>query len=241
MSPQRPIAMRNACAFFESPPDPTNSEYVVLEEERIKLVLRPSHQPGGRDSLIPCDSLWRDTTHLRDRIKLGLLMGRTALVLGRAHWIPLADGRGLRNQFVCLTSKYGPQAEPVVLYESFHAALQEERRIDPEKTAESTSLWLGITLLELTFQQKLEDQPFFPDHLQNGQPNDYTFQTAAMQWQKYAELDHDIELAEAIMFCLTPSRMSRMNPGTAPCISEVLEHVLQPLEGVLNSMRAPVY
>ncbi|KAK8112801.1 hypothetical protein PG984_013327 [Apiospora sp. TS-2023a] len=184
--------------------------------------------------------MWKDTRHFRDRIELGLLMGRTALVLGRAPWIPLADNRGLQNKFVFLTSRYGPRAEPLVLYESFHAALQ-EGPVDPERAAESTLLWLGITLLELAFQQKLEDQPFFPDYLQNGQPNDYTFQSAAMRWQKDVEWEHGTELAEAIMFCLMPSRLTRRHLGTNPCISEVLEHVLQPLEGILYSMKAPIY
>ncbi|KAK9422964.1 putative Prion-inhibition and propagation HeLo domain-containing protein [Seiridium unicorne] len=96
---------------------------------------------------------------------------------------------------------------------------------------------LGLVLLQLIFQQRLEDQPFYQDHHVNGEVNDYTYDNAANEWQQMVEARFGPDLADVILRCVRIRFSVIPDLGKVDFIQEMLVAVIEPLGDFARSFQ----
>ncbi|KAM5344786.1 hypothetical protein ACJ41O_010648 [Fusarium nematophilum] len=123
------------------------------------------------------------TPRLPDRLQVGLEIALTILGLGTSCWIPRGWDR--REVFV-LEVPGSSRDSPFFRHDSLSFTLGETIE-DASLHTQATLFSLGVLLLELIYQETLEQQPFWDTYCDNGQPNDWTHQCTAMEWQSMVE------------------------------------------------------
>ncbi|KAI1122045.1 hypothetical protein F5Y10DRAFT_254979 [Nemania abortiva] len=212
-----------------------------IESFQIEPSGKIGFQPDPRDqsSVATCVQTRLDsystltTTILRDRMSAGLRMAKTILSLGTSTWVP----SGWRTQDICLlkTQDSHQVTGPYILHESLSAAVSQSSRSAKQHT-EASLFMLGVLLLELLYGQRLEDQPFRQEYLNNGRPNDYTDLCTAKRWLEGVCQDFDDPIAEAIRLCIDNAFQARADFSEPQFLQAVVEGVLVPLENFVASL-----
>jgi hypothetical protein len=205
-------------------------------EPSCNVCLQPD--PVNQSSVVACiqtrlDNYSTSTTVLRDRMSAGLRMVKTILSLGTSTWVPSDWG----PQDICLLQNQdSPQVTgPYILHESLSAALNQSSRSVRQRT-EASLFTLGVLLLELLYGQRLKDQPFRQEYLNNGMPNDFTDLCTAKRWQERVCQDFDDPIAEVIRLCIDNAFQARADFSEPQFLQAVVEGVLVPLEDFITDL-----
>lgn len=147
-------------------------------------------------------------------------------------WIP----RGWDRREVFVLNGPNTSTKPFLRHESLSFTLRET--IDDTRVHTEASLFsLGVVLLELIYQETLEQQPFWNKYCDNGEPNEWTHQCTAMEWQSKVEARYGDDLSEPIRLCVEGGFSKDANLDNPDFLREVLETVVSPLERFLTGWR----
>ncbi|KAK0702169.1 hypothetical protein B0H67DRAFT_650231 [Lasiosphaeris hirsuta] len=120
---------------------------------------------------------------------------------------------------------------------SIHTPTNPPRLAAHREKAKASLRALGILLLELTFGDTLENQPFRAEYLSGDRPNEYTDLCTALRWQKKVEEELGLKLAQVIDRCLSCRLDPDPNLGSKEFLSAVWQWVVRPLEEVVSTFQ----
>lgn len=171
----------------------------------------------------PLEEFSKSTPHVGKRILLAVKLAYTMLGIGTSSSIP----NTWKRDTVSVLS--GTAAVPLFNHGCIRTALL--RGITRATTHTEMAIFsLGVALLELMFQEKLEAQPFFKNHYMNGRANETTVKLAAREWQRTVEVEYGPDIADVIMRCVGLRFSVTPDFGKAEFVREVLKAVIEPLE-----------
>lgn len=178
------------------------------------------------------EAFYGSTPRLPDRLQIGLDLILTILGLGTSCWIP----RGWDRREVFVLNGPNTSTKPFLRHESLSFTLGET--LDNTRVHTEASLFsFGVVLLELIYQETLEQQPFWNTYCKNGQPNDWTHQCAAMEWQSKVEAGYGNYLSEPIRLCVEGKFSREANLDDSGFLQEVIDTVVNPLERFLSAWK----
>ncbi|KAK6819649.1 hypothetical protein PG987_016132 [Apiospora arundinis] len=205
------------------------SEHIVFELEQS------SHFGTGPSNSMSLDQFLSSSALLKERMIAALGILRTFLSLGSTQWIP----GGLDKQDIHMIDTSGSiiarRMQPFIQHESLADTLRSVVSSKRQRT-EAMLFTFGVILLELLYQQSLEQQPFRREYLSNGQPNDYSDLCTAKRWQETVCEDFDEPISEAIRRCIDCAFTPRADLGDRKFLQEVLDGVLIPLEDFVKQL-----
>ncbi|CAP70241.1 uncharacterized protein PODANS_3_3260 [Podospora anserina S mat+] len=226
-----PKKLRVGCNLLKNPISvlEQHGDTIHYEDNTITLSAKRQHPSETESSLKSSIQTLVDfrkpaSLLLSERIRIGIKLAYTILGLGTSAWIPQAwddrDVQVVRN------------TPPKVYFNhtSIRSAL--ERQVsNAREHAQMTIFTLGTTLLQLLFQERIEDQPYYKAHCNSdGSANDWTHWRAAQEWQEEVEMTHGPELADVIARCVGVNFVDTPDLGKAEFVQEVLISVIEPLE-----------
>jgi hypothetical protein len=220
------------CAFLRKPLATCTAARLKDGPRFISLCLEcsdPANPPPPPQSL-QLDAFYKSVHRLDQRIRLGIGLAYTLLGLGTSVWLPGGwDG----DDIVVLASSQ--PASALFKHACIRAALQ--RKVASHAWhAEMAIFSLGVVLLQLLFQERLEAQPFWRTCLAaDGSETDKTREEAALLWQEAVEAQHGPELARIILWCVALRFTAEADLGKAELVAEVLAHVVEPLEEYMRA------
>lgn len=225
--------IRDTCLFLNSSPSWTDRQYLKTEQDAVIFSPEPQDQPSSSKLKVEdLGAFYGSTPRLSDRLQVGLDIALTILGLGTSCWIPRGWDR--REVFVLYDPK--TSTKPFLRHDSLSFTLGET--IDDIRVHTEASLFsLGVVLLELIYQETLEQQPFWDKYCENGQPNDWTHQCTAMEWQSKVEARYGDDLSEAIRLCVEGGFSGDANLDNSDFLREVLDTVVSPLEKFLSGWK----
>ena len=237
MKSSRQDNIEDICAFLTSTPTWIDAQHPTANYKTLSFTL----DPPDRSELTKLEfehlqSLSQSTPRLPDRLWVGLNIALTILGLGTSCWIPRGWDR--REVFV-MKSKVSDAKTigPYFLHESLTVTLTEEMK-DARIHAEAALFSLGVILLELTYQETLEQQSFWATYCEeDGRPNDWTHQCTAMEWQSGVEAYYGDDLSEPIRLCVEGRFSREADLGDSAFVQEVIDNVVVPIERFLSSWR----
>ncbi|KAK4666783.1 LOW QUALITY PROTEIN: hypothetical protein QC763_303260 [Podospora pseudopauciseta] len=226
-----PKKLRVGCNLLKNPISvlEQHGDTIHYEDNTITLSAKRQHPSETGSSLKSSIQTLVDfrksaSLLLSERIRIGIKLAYTILGLGTSAWIPQAwddrDVQVVRN------------TPPTVYFH--HASIRSalERQVaNSREHAQMTIFTLGTTLLQLLFQERIEDQPYYKAHCNSdGSVNDWTHWRAAQEWQEEVEMIHGPELADVIARCVGVNFVATPDLGKAEFVQEVLISVIEPLE-----------
>lgn len=224
---------RDTCSFLKSTPTWTSKKYLKVDQDAIEFSLQPWDHSILRESrVLDLEAFSKTMPRLPDRLEMGLEIARTILGLGTSCWIP----RGWDRREVFVFDSPPMPIQPYLRHESLSFTLKETID-DPRLHTEATLFSLGVVLLELAYQETLEQQPFWNTYCDNGQPNDWTHQCTAMEWQSKVEARYGNDLSEPIRLCVEGGFSRDADLDDLEFLQEVIDTVVNPLERFLSGWK----
>lgn len=223
-----------------APNDDANASKLGYLESRARSKLLLNLDPENQVSLqnYEIDSLesFLKATPRRDaRLKVGRDLALAILSLGNSSWVPTtwtSKDLFLVRDPACLI----PQ--PYFSHASLRDSLSND---EPRLTATQTrgSLFaLGVLLMELTFRDQLENQPFRAALLgADMKPTAATDLATALMWQQKVEEELGYELADAIKRCLVCIFEQATTPdlSNSSFVQAVWQQVIRPIDSFLSA------
>ncbi|KAK0742160.1 hypothetical protein B0T21DRAFT_124717 [Apiosordaria backusii] len=165
-----PIDLQISCNLLTAPLSVLGQLEANIHHEDKAITLTAEKQLTRERGLV---SVYKSMSLLDHRIRVGVKLAYTILGLGTSPWIPQAwDDRDI--QVI--------GENPALLYfqhTSIRSALKREIA-DAREHAQMAMFTLGIVLLQLLFQERIEDQPYYKSHCDsNGVAHDWTHWRAA--------------------------------------------------------------
>lgn len=222
--------VRDTCTFLESTSTWTGRLYLKAGQEAIAFSLEAQDQPNLKNSEVKdLEAFYGSTPRLPDRLQIGLEIALTILGLGTSCWIP----RGWDRREIFVLKSPNVPTKPFIQHRLLLCSLKETVD-DIRAHTEVTLFSLGVILLELIFQETLEQQPCWDTFCENGQPNDWTHQCTAMEWQSQIEPRYGNDLSELIRLCVEGGFSGDANLDNSGFLQEVIDTVVNPLEQFLS-------
>lgn len=230
----------NMCSLITTPQRDKFLGTIEAEYHDIGLYLYPQFQRRLQESRIETmESFWTATGELSHRLRIGLSMAVTLLSLGTSAWVPpswtredVALMRCGGNSREDAKTTFGPYFRQICL----STTLQNDPE-GAERHAEKALFALGVFLLELYYQQALQESPYWDLHCPQGRPEDGTAQAAAHDWYEELDVDPELEgLAEPIRRCIGIKFSTAADLGNGEFVRDVLETVVKPLEEYIQQL-----
>lgn len=223
----------DTCSFLESTPTWTDQLYLKVGQEAIAFSLEVPDQSGPEKlEMKDLEVFCRNTPRLPDRLQVGLEIALTILGLGTSCWVP----RGWDRREVFVLKSPNTSTKPFIQHQSLSFSLQETVD-DIRAHTENTLFSLGVILLELIFQETLEQQPCWDTFCKNGQPTDWTHQCTAMEWQSQIETRYGNDLSDPVRLCVNGGFLGDANLDNSGFLQEVIDTVVNPLERFLSGWK----
>ncbi|KAK8090677.1 hypothetical protein PG994_000182 [Apiospora phragmitis] len=233
-----PLVIDKLCYLMTAPLTDGGLLEILETEEPAHIVLKieSSSQIGtGPSSIMSLNQFSSSAVVLKERMVTALGILRTFLSLGVTQWVPGGLGKDdiqvMRNPGGSVVSR----TQSFIHHESLSGTLKSAVASKRQRT-EATLFAFGVILLELLYQQSLEQQPFRNEYLSNGQPNDYSDLCTAKRWQETVYEDFDEPISEAIRRCIDCAFTPRADFGDKKFLQEVLDGVLVPLEDFVTQL-----
>lgn len=203
---------------------------------RLLLNLDPENQVLLQDYKMESIEAFVKATPRRDaRLKLGCDLALAILSLGTSSWIPAT---WTAKDLFLIRDPAVPILRPYFSHASLRDSLNGN---EPRSTATQTraSLFaLGVLLLELTFRDQLENQPFRAALMgADMKPTAATDLATALMWQQKVEEELGHDLADAIKRCLVCMFEQATTPdlGNSTFVRAVWQQVVKPIETFLSA------
>ena len=224
------------CQFLNQPCYQESHEHINMGHQRVSFILDAQKGQDGRESssIETLVAFLRSTKRLPDRLQVGLDLAMNILGLGASPWLP---NRWDRDDVVLVksihpyTSSLGPFFVHKRLVETVVLSFRHT------KAAETALFSLGVILLELTYQQTLEEQPQWAKFCVDGAPNSWTAKCMAMAWQEQVENHYSDLLSDPIRRCITGGFYSNADLSEPGFLQEVYDGVITPLEEFLSAWK----
>ncbi|KAF9874982.1 hypothetical protein CkaCkLH20_07676 [Colletotrichum karsti] len=222
-SPALDPELNICCSFFQNPlPDGISRQLLKAQKQEPATLKLPEKFASIEDNL-SFGNFSKSVMQLDQRLRLGIKLAYTILGLGTSPWFP--RGWGDSDIAICAT----PTPAPFYTHHSIRYAL--EQGVPNAKThAEMAIFTLGVIILQLIYQQKLEQQPFYENYWVDGEVSDATLELAAREWQSYVEEQHGSDVSDVIYRCVYLEFSVRPDLGDEEFIHEVVSTVIEPLE-----------
>lgn len=216
----QPAPEEITCGFFSDPLPSRERGYIKDGDKIVSLSIDPNICLGQVEGL---GQFLHAVPYLDRRIRLGIQLAYTILGLGASVWFPQPWG----GENVLVSSNY-----LCFLFVTHNCIREALLRSKPPSRphAEMAVLTVGIVILQLLFQQTIEEQPFFDRYRFSGKVTEWTLRQAAMKWQEQVEATYGSGLADAISRCVTFNFAVDPDLGKAEFVHEVLEAIVEPLE-----------
>ncbi|KEZ42033.1 hypothetical protein SAPIO_CDS6438 [Scedosporium apiospermum] len=216
----QPAPEEITCGFFSDPLPSRERGYIKDGDKIVSLRIDTDKCLGQIQGL---GQFLHAIPYLDQRIRLSIKLAYTILSLGTSVWFP----QPWSGETVLVSSEH--PSVPFVTHNCIREALH--RTKPPSRPhAEMAVLTVGIVLLQLIFQQTIEEQPFFDRYRFSGEVTEWTLRQAAMKWQEQVEVMYGSGLADAISRCVAFNFAVDPDLGKAEFVHEVLEAVVEPLE-----------
>lgn len=213
-----------SCAFMEHTSAPQGCGYLADDKTVVSFEFDAAEVAAPEvASPAPLEEFYTSTPHIGKRILLAVKLAYTMLGVGTSPWI-LSSWKSDNVSVL-------PEAPAVPLFnhDCIRTALLRQIASATLHT-EAAVFSLGVTLLELMFQEKLEAQPFFGDHCVDGRANETTVELAAREWQRMVEVEYGPDIADVVMRCVAVRFSVTPDFGKAEFVHEMLKAVIEPLE-----------
>ncbi|KAI8715959.1 hypothetical protein NCS52_01105000 [Fusarium sp. LHS14.1] len=222
--------IRDTCSFIKSEPIWDGQQYLKAEKDAIAFSIESRDQPSiAKSEIKDLEALYGGTLRLSDRLKIGVEIALTILGLGTSCWIP----RGWDRREILVLKGPKTSTKPFFRHQSLSSTIKEPMD-DPRQHTELTMFSLGVILLELLYQETLEQQPSWESNCVDGEPNDFTHLCTAEEWQSTVEARYGVNISGSIELCLKGGFLTDVNLDNSEFLEEVIDTVISPIEKVLS-------
>lgn len=179
------------------------------------------------------DTFLETTPGMSQRLKVGLQLIQTVLALGGCPWIPETWSK---TEVRLIRDPNSTVPIPYVSHQSIRNTLKGKQMVQASVQARSSLFTIGVLLLELLFQTRLESLPIRNEYLSTtAQATQTADLCAAIQWQKSVEGQFGDRIADAIRRCVLCSFEAQPDLSNSAFVMGVCTSVLQPVEEFLSA------
>ncbi|KAF3804198.1 hypothetical protein GCG54_00000548 [Colletotrichum gloeosporioides] len=221
------VASQVSCDFLHDPLSSDSVRYLQDTREKGYIAVRkmdhstsqssPNHNPMW------LREFWKYAPKLDQRIRLATKLAYTIIGFGTSAWFPQGWDDG--DITVCLKPR------PIPFY--YHLSMRQALRRDIKNAqhhAEMAVFTLGVIILQVIYQKRLEEQPFYRKYWVDGKPSDFTLELAAREWQQSVEKEYGPSIADVIFRCVHLKFSITPDLEKEEFIQEMLLTVIEPLE-----------
>lgn len=221
------IPTQVSCDFLHDPLSSDTVRYLQDTREKGFIAVRKIGQSTSKNSPnhdhMWLREFWKYVPKLDQRIRLATKLAYTIIGFGTSAWFPQGWDDG--DITVCLE----PRPTPFYYHLSMRQALQRDIT-NAQHHAEMAVFTLGVIILQVIYQKRLEEQSFYRKYWVDGKPSDFTLELAAREWQQSVEKEYGPSIADVIFRCVHLKFSIAPDLEKEEFIQEMLLTVIEPLE-----------